>query len=80
MLVEFDGWEESPSCKFAMLAGTFFGLLEVFVDIPLFLQTQLVPSSPELPVFPLVPPSPESPVIPSSLPLTAPTVPLHLLH
>lgn len=79
MLVESEGWDESPSHNptavdaMSMDSGTY--IKDVFEEvIPLFLPSLLVPPSPEFPVSPLVLPSPVSPLVPSSL--DSPVTPL----
>ncbi|ROJ08797.1 hypothetical protein DPX16_3107 [Anabarilius grahami] len=88
VLVEFEGWEESPDHNNTTVDGivitteTFLDLLDVFEEVNSpCLVSPLVPSSSELFVSPLVPSSSElsvpllvlsSPVFPPNLPLPPP--------
>ncbi|ROL50260.1 hypothetical protein DPX16_19064 [Anabarilius grahami] len=76
VLVEFEGWEESPTHNLTTVDGmditteTFLDLLEVFEEVNSpCLVSPLVPSSSELSISPLVP---SSPVFPPNLPLPPP--------
>ncbi|ROL52801.1 hypothetical protein DPX16_2307 [Anabarilius grahami] len=86
VLVEFEGWEESPDHNNTTVDGivitteTFLDLLDVFEEVNSpCLVSPLVPSSSELFVSPLVPSSSElfvSPLVPSSSELSvSPLVP-----
>ncbi|XP_067228248.1 interferon-induced very large GTPase 1-like [Chanodichthys erythropterus] len=86
VLVEFEGWEESPDHNITtvdaivMSTETFLDLLDVFEEVNFpCLVSPLVPSSSELSVSPLVPSSSElcvSPLVPSSSELcVSPLVP-----
>ncbi|ROL53539.1 hypothetical protein DPX16_21788 [Anabarilius grahami] len=86
VLVEFEGWEESPAHNLTTVdvmditTETFLDLLEVFEEVySQCLVSPLVPSSSELSVSPLVPSSSElsvSPLVPSSPELSvSPLVP-----